>query len=79
MTSTVLLRQVRRILWIHLQTNLPQRIAPAAAGILAVGITLFPRTVLTAEAPERPEVRLMGPRNSKRYMLTPFAAQKAYL
>jgi hypothetical protein len=63
--------------------NMFQRAVPAAAGVFAIGCTLFPRTALHAEAPDHVEVqlevRLFGRRDYQLRALTSLAAEKAYL
>jgi hypothetical protein len=65
MASALLFRQVRVLICLIVQADLFQRVAPAAAGALVVGITLFPKTSLHAEAPEGLEVRLLAFRTFK--------------
>lgn len=58
MAATLLMRQVGTLCLLIELANLVQRMVPAAAGAFAVGITLFPKTALHAEAPDQPEVRV---------------------
>jgi hypothetical protein len=58
MASRLLLRQVRVFICSIVLADLFKRAMPAAAGVFAVGITLFPKTALHAEAPEGSEVRV---------------------
>lgn len=58
MATALLFRQVRVLIYLIVQADIVQRVKPAAAGALIVGVTLFSKTSLHAEAPEGLEVRL---------------------